>query len=74
METRVSASSELGCENDEPVTLVGSPPVFCIRPLTTAKNAMTGHQVMGLFLPITQGKEEGFQGIQLSAADLGSSL
>ena len=35
---------------------------------------MTGHQVMLLFLPIAQGKEEGFQGIQLSVADLGLFL
>lgn len=35
---------------------------------------MTGHQVMCLFLPIAQGEEEGFQGIQLSVADLGLFL
>ena len=35
---------------------------------------MTGHQVMGLFLPIAQEREGGFQGIQLSVTDLGLFL
>lgn len=35
---------------------------------------MTEQWVKDLFLPIAQGKEEGFQEIQLSIADLGLSL
>ena len=62
------------CGKDKPITWAGSPPLFWISPLTTAKVTTTGHQVMDLFLPIAQEREEGFQGIQLSVTDLAFSL